>query len=65
MGVNIFTSKKVLWLAAGCILILAGVIFGPDKEIPEIDAENQADLGEWAVTEVTGFVNYVVKGGSS
>jgi len=65
MDFNIFTSKKLLWLAAGCILILAGVIFGPDKEIPEIEDENKMDLGGWTVTEVTGFVNYVVKGGSS
>lgn len=65
MAVNIFTSKKLLWLAAGCILVLGGLIFGPDKDIPRIDTGIEPHLGEWEVTEVTGFVNLVVKGGSA
>lgn len=65
MDFNIFTSKRVVWLATGLILVVAAVIFGTDKSAPTINSENQPDLGEWTVTEVTGFVNYVVKGGSS
>lgn len=58
MGINLFTTKKVLWMAVGFILILGAVIFGPDKGIPEIDSRIKPHLGEWKVTEMTGYVNY-------
>lgn len=56
MGANIFTSKKVLWLATGSILILAVLIFGTDAKIPEIDTENQPNLGKWKVTMLDGSI---------
>ncbi len=56
MGVNIFTSKKLLWLAAGSILILAVLIFGTDAKIPGIVAESQPNLGKWKVTMLDGSI---------
>jgi len=65
MEINIFSRKKLIWLATGLVVVLAAMIFGPGKKISAIDPGIQPHLGEWEVTNLTGFVNYKVKGGSS
>lgn len=62
MIIKIFTSKKILWLAAGCILVLAGMIFGTNKKTPEINTRINALTGNWRVTEITGEITSQLQG---
>lgn len=64
MGLYYSTGKRVIGLAIGLILIASLVVSGPDRNIHTVKSDYQPHLGEWSVIEVTGFINYKVKGGS-
>ena len=66
MAIPNLRSKRVYWISSGFMLLVAARVYSFNENIPSPDgSEPQPHLVEWKVTEFTGFVYYVVKGGSS
>ena len=66
MNLSTFSGKRIIWLATGFLLVVATILYSFNINTSStVNSKNQPQLGTWKVTEVTGFVNVVVKGGSA